>query len=361
MNKKHKMIGMLVLALLLGGATFFLTQTYLKDREAEILNANRPVAENTVKVIVAVGNINKGDVLQGSMVAPVEYPAEFVSEGAISPNVAANYFGQVSNVPIKRGQILYSSNLGGRVVDRFSDLLKDGGTAVTLEVDDKKSNSHMLIPGDYVDILVLADKSKVEPTTLVDLAKRKSQGKSKMLVPLLAKIKVLSVDRNPLLAKDEEFRVPRNAQGEVKSYSNVTVGVPINDATKLALAQDLGEIVFFLRNSGDERKVKVRTLDGLFGTFDSEGRLRSRYEYYSSTARQLLTPVSKKIEKKHKEFGEDKGVDENSNKSLVSRKSPAIIFENNAQKIENSVDRPSSRMKVVGPTKSRNPGQSATN
>ncbi len=35
----------------------------------------------------------KGDILKGSMVAPVEYPSAFVSDGAISPENAGSYFG----------------------------------------------------------------------------------------------------------------------------------------------------------------------------------------------------------------------------------------------------------------------------
>jgi len=296
-RKKSNIWLMLVVALILGGATFFLTQTYLEDKTKEIQGAYKPNAAKTTNVIVAVGDINKGDVLKGSMVAPVEYPLEFVSDGAITPATAAGYFGQVSNVPMKRGQIIYSSNLGGEAVDRFSDLLKDGGTAVTLEVDAKKSNSHMLIPGDFVDILVLAEKSKITPLSFEDIAKGKNQGKSKMLVPLLAKIKVLSVDRNPLVAVEEEYRIPVDKAGNIPTYSYVTVGVPINDATKLALAQDLGDIVFFLRNSKDRRQVKVRTLDGLFAVYNKTEKSKDSYEYYSPGSRLLLTPVTKQQKK----------------------------------------------------------------
>lgn len=285
---------MLIVALILGGATFFLTQTYLENKEKEIQGAYAPDVAKTTQVLVAIGNINKGDILKGPMVAPVEYPSEFVSDGAITPATAARYFGQVSNIPMKRGQVIYSSNLGGDAVDRFSDLLKDGGTAVTLEVDAKKSNSHMLIPGDFVDILVLAEKSKITPLSFEDIAKGKNQGKSKMLVPLLAKIKVLSVDRNPLVAEDEEYRIPVDKEGKIPTYSYVTVGVPINDATKLALAQDLGDIVFFLRNSKDRRQVKVRTLDGLFAVYNKAKKPKDSYEYYSPSSRTLLTPVTKK-------------------------------------------------------------------
>ena len=172
MKKKTNIWLMLVIALILGTATFFLTQTYLKNKEKEIQGAYKPNVAKTIKVIVAVGPIRKGDILKASMVAPVEYPAEFVVKGAISPENASGYFGQVSHVPMKRGQIVYSSYLGGSAVDRFSDLLKDGGTAVTLEVDAKKSNSHMLVPGDFVDILVLTEKSKVEPTSFLKRLKQ---------------------------------------------------------------------------------------------------------------------------------------------------------------------------------------------
>lgn len=313
MRKNSNLWLMLVVALVLGGTTFFLTQTYLENKEKEIQDAYTPDVAKTTKVLVAIGNINKGDVLKGAMVAPVEYPSEYVSDGAITPETAASYFGQVSNIPMKRGQIIYSSNLGGNAVDRFSDLLKDGGTAVTLEVDAKKSNSHMLIPGDYVDILVLAEKSKITPLSLGDIAKGKSQGKSKMLVPLLAKIKVLSVDRNPLVAEEEEYRIPVDKEGKIPTYSYVTVGVPINDATKLALAQDLGEIVFFLRNSKDKRRVKVKTLDGLFAVYNKTDKPKYTYEYYSPSARLLLTPVTKK-----------QGV--NKNNGVIQ--SPALSFDN---------------------------------
>lgn len=296
---------MLVVALILGVATFYLTQTYLKNKEDEIKGAYKPDVAKTTQVIVAIGDINKGDILKGPMVAAVEYPAEYVSQGAISPANASSYFGQVSNVPMKRGQIIYGSNLGGSAVDRFSDLLKDGGTAVTLEVDAKKSNSHMLIPGDFVDILLLAEKSKIEPASSLDLSGGKTQVDNKMLVPLLSKVKVLSVDRNPLVAKEEEYRIPVDSQGQIPTYSYVTVGVPINDATKLALAQDLGVIVFFLRNAQDRMRVKVRTLDGLFASFNDTDKSKNTYEYYSPSARGKLSFVSKPNDNSKKRLSRD--------------------------------------------------------
>lgn len=318
MKKKTNIWLMLVIALILGGATFFLTQTYLKNKEKELQGAYKPDVAKTTKVIVSIGGINKGDILKGGMVAPVEYPSEFVSDGAISPANASRYFGQISNIPIKRGQIIYASNLGGNAVDRFSDLLKDGGTAVTLEVDAKKSNSHMLVPGDFVDILVLTEKSKVEPTSLLDVTKAKQQADNKMLVPLLSKIKVLSVDRNPLVAKDEEYRIPVDQSGQIPTYSYITVGVPINDATKLALAQDLGSIVFFLRNALDPMHVKVKTLDGLFATYEDEdsNKPKNTYEYYSPNARAKLSFVSDK--------NKSVGVKNNSN---IVINSPALTFD----------------------------------
>ncbi|TCJ86799.1 Flp pilus assembly protein CpaB [Cocleimonas flava] len=311
---------MLFIAVVLGGATFYLTQTYLKNKEKELQNSYQPEKAETKRIIVAIGDIKKGDILKGPMVAPVDYPSQFVSEGAISPGDAASYFGQISNVPLKRGQIIYASNLGGDAVDRFSELLKDGGTAVTLEVDAKKSNSHMLIPGDFVDILVLAEKSKIDPLSTKDLSKGLSTDKNKMLVPLLSKIKVLSVDRNPLASEDEKYRIPIDKEGRIPTYSYVTVGVPINDATKLALAQDLGDIVFFLRNSEDMRKVKVKTLDGLFAVYSDKNDSQDSYEYYSAKSRLVLTPTSKS--------------DDNKNyKAKDSVDSPKLMFENTYPRI----------------------------
>lgn len=317
MKRKSNFILILIVALALGGATFYLTRAYLKNKEKEIQQAYKPDVAKTTKVIVAVGSISKGDVLKGPMVAPVEYPAEFVSDGAIPPSAASGYFGQVVNIPLKRGQILYSSYLGGNAVDRFSDLLKNGNTAVTLEVDAKKSNSHMLIPGDFVDILVLAEKSKVEPATLLDLSKTKVQKDNKMLVPLLTRIKVLSVDRNPLVAKEEEFRIPIDQNGQIPTYSNITVGVPINDATKLALAQDLGDIVFFMRNSKDPMRVKVKTLDGLFATYKSAAagdKSKNIYEYYSPNVKAKVAIVNSTQE-------------DNSHTKGVILNSPALSFD----------------------------------
>ncbi len=310
---------MLIIALLLGGATFYLTQNYLKDKEAEIASAYKPASKAATKtVVVAVANINKGDILKGGMVAPVEYPPEYVDNGAVVPANVSQFIGQIMNVPMKRGQIVYQSYLGGGVVDRFSELLKDGETAVTLEVDAKKSNSHMLIPGDFVDILVLADRAKIEPIALKSTgAKNKNK-----LVPLLSKIKVLSVDRNPLVSEKEEYRIPVDSQGQIPTYSYITVGVPINDATKLALAQDLGNIVFFLRNAKDHVRIKVKSLDSLFSAEKKEIKLpEGTFEFYSGGSRGLSAPISKKL-------GKD------SNLSIPVITSPALTFDSDSPREE---------------------------
>ena len=328
MKKSGSIWIMLIVALVLGGATFYLTQTYLKNKEAEIASAYKPVNKETKTVVVAVTNVNKGDVLKGAMIAPVEYPPEYVTSGAVVPANVGQFVGQIINVPLKRGQILYQSYLGGGVVDRFSELLKEGETAVTLEVDAKKSNSHMLIPGDFVDILLLADKAKVEPvSTKGTVSKNK-----KLLVPLLSIVKVLSVDRNPLVSEKEEYRVPVDSQGQIPTYSYITVGVPINDATKLALAQDLGDVVFFLRNPEDEKHLSVKSLDSLFKEKKVKQKLpEGTYEYYSGGNRALNAPLSKKqLDEKLNDF----------NKS--SSGSPALTFDNTYPKIEEKDNKVSS-------------------
>ena len=91
--------------------------------------------------------------------------------------------------------------------------------------------------------------------------------------------------------------------------------MPINDATKLALAQDLGEIVFFLRNSQDRMRVKVKTLDGLFATY--EDKTANTYEYYSSHARKKLSFVS----------GKNDDIKTHAN---VVVNSPALTFDKNS-------------------------------
>jgi Flp pilus assembly protein CpaB len=133
---------------------------YLSNREAEI---RRSLIGNTEKVTIVVPkmDLQAGDTLHGDMVAGRPVPRDLVPSGAIMPDEFDAVEGLTLKQPIARGTpVLRHLLIGATTDDSFSMLLKKGQRALTFAIDEKTSNSHLLRPGDYVDVVLAAKDDK---------------------------------------------------------------------------------------------------------------------------------------------------------------------------------------------------------
>jgi len=243
MGKFLKSWGVLLAAIVIGVVTYFLADRYLLDREQSIRDSLLNSKSTTTVVVVATVDLAVGDPISSANMAQANMPAKHVSKNAVLPQDFSKFQGHVLKVPMSRGEPLLTHFLDGALIDRFSDLIKVGERAVTIDVDTISSNAQKLVIGDYVDVVLSANLPSPNG----------GEGRQRAFLPLFQRVKILAVDRHPLLSKEQDFRtqgvlVPDN---EFLNYSTVTMSLDEEDANLLAFASGIGDIRFLLRNAED--------------------------------------------------------------------------------------------------------------
>lgn len=275
--------GVLIVAIVLGGATFWLSSLYLQSREDALRERILGEGEEMREAVVANEDLARGAVANGESMAIALVPAKHLSGAAVSPDRFSLFEGQAINQPMSRGEPLLEHFVSGKAIDRFSDLLAQGQRAVTLEVDEIQSNAGMLTAGDYVDIFTLMDPPNGAGS---------AQDSDNFLLPILQQVRVLSIGTSPLVSREQDFvRYPPG--GEFESYATVTVGVDREDAARLILAGDLGDLVFMLRNNGDREQADNNPLDKTLLLRDLMLSETALIEYYlsSNSANGVVRPT----------------------------------------------------------------------
>tara|TARA_R110000850_G_scaffold80265_28_gene172591 strand:- start:7909 stop:8886 length:978 start_codon:yes stop_codon:yes gene_type:complete len=237
-NKKSWVL--LVVAIVIAALAFWLATRYLQNKETAIRSQIQGQIGGSVKVVVASTALRAGDVLGPGNMAVAEVSSDFLSPATITPDRFSLVDGKVLNFPMASGEPLLSHYLGGDSVTRFSELLNAGERAISFEVDNINAVSGMVLPGDYIDISLVTEKKDAGETAIDD----------QMLVPLLDKVRVLSVDAISLVSRDDEFFRHDN-NSAVLDYGSVTVAVTYKNAGLLTLAREKGDMAIFLRNSED--------------------------------------------------------------------------------------------------------------
>ena len=234
--------GLLLAALLVGALAFFAATSYLSDAEENLKRSLAGSGGELVDVVVANADLPAGTTVSAENLAVAQVSAMNLSGSVITPDMFEGIDGSLLKFPMSSGEPLLTHFLEGVLIERFSELLEDGQRAVTLEVDNLTSNAGLLSVGDHVDIFLSGEFAESE------------DGNEEVLVPLFQNIRVLAVDRNPLLTKEQPYRGQDYLDEEnVFDYGAVTLALQADDADNLAFAASRGEIVFLLRGANDKQ------------------------------------------------------------------------------------------------------------
>lgn len=265
--------GLLIGALGIGLLAFFTATAYLNNKEANIRDSILGRAGEVKAVVVATRDLAVGDVVGGDNMAIAEVASDHLSTSVITPDTFDNYNGQILRVPLSQGEPLLSHSVQGQLIERFSDLIDEGERAITIEVNTLTSNAGLLAVGDFVDIFLQGE----------------FDGSSEdSLVPLFERIKVLAVDRHPLLTKEQEYRSQDFFEEEEGlDYSSVTLSLGSDNANDLAFAASLGELVFLLRNSKDTRRANYDLVDPK-SLFSSSNNPSNEFAYFSNQGAAMM-------------------------------------------------------------------------
>ena len=224
---------MLVVAIGLAVLAGWLGLTYLENQEASI-RSELAKQKEPVQVVVAVRDLYPGDPVDGSTMAVREIPREFVPSGAVTVSQYDAVSGLRLKIPVKEGTALISAFIAGmQGVGTFSELLRPGERAVTVDASPLDSAEGLLQAGDHIDLLSVNEDSEAF-----------------RMQKLLDNVTVLATGTRTMT--DIGYG---GAAGQ--AYSSITVGVPVKDVAKMLKARSSGELAFLLRHPDDERAANV--------------------------------------------------------------------------------------------------------
>jgi len=234
-------------------------------------NAQRGPALETAPIYVALHNINLGDPIDPTMVSLMEWPKDKIPPGAITQ--LEDLENRRPRTNIIQGEPILDAKLlaQGEYADPIAQLPAHYRLA-TISVNAEKSAAGLLSPGDRVDIQLYVDRNDRAgidvPTTKV----------------ILQNIRVYAVEQ----------AVQRSADGgEARTIpKTVSLVVTPEQASKIDLAQNLGQLSLIPRNPNDEATVAAVevTADDLF----SDSGAKNTREKEQNREDEETTPASKR-------------------------------------------------------------------
>jgi len=221
----------LILAVALGVFAAFTAQRWLEQQRQQ------PTAAQTHTQPVAVmrQNLQVGQVVHERSLATVDWPTEFVPQGAFSD--PAKLEGRVVRRPLAAGEPVLENALlpeGSRA--GLASVIDPTHRAMSVRVDPVVGVAGFVAPGARVDVLVTINR--------VD-----SDGKPVSKV-ILQDVQVLAIDQ-----KLEEAK-----EGEPELVQVVTLETSPQDAEKLTHAAHEGRLQLALRSPGDHEEVKTEAV-----------------------------------------------------------------------------------------------------
>lgn len=194
-------------------------------------NSKQPAAAETSPIYVALHNINLGDPIDAKMVSMQEWPKDRIPPGAIAD--LKDIEGRRPRSAIIQGEPILDGKLlaPGQVADPITAIPK-GYRLKTISVDAEKSAAGLLSPGDRVDVQLFV---KRDERNGIDSARTKV---------ILQNIRVFAVDQTVQRAPDG---------GEERTIAKtISLLLTPEQASKLTLAENLGQVSLIPRNPDDE-------------------------------------------------------------------------------------------------------------
>lgn len=212
-------------------ATFVAWQMTKSDGAADATVTEVSLAvEKEVNVVVAADFIGRGEVVGEANVVVERWPESQAPFGYFEHGleIGSNEYAQrLALTDIQPGDPILDSRLsplGARA--SLAGRLEPGYRAYTVRMDDVTGVAGFVLPGDSVDVLLTQDKGR--NTRTVNMVSE----------VLLTDVEVLAVDLNdnPLTEEPQLF-------------GRATLAVTVDDATKLSVAAEMGDLSLALRGT----------------------------------------------------------------------------------------------------------------
>jgi pilus assembly protein CpaB len=211
-------VTILAVAIAMGGSAAYLTRNWLKD-QTRVSAAVQPAGT----IVVAAESLAYGTAMTPDNIVEIPWFSNALPEGAFAVKDDLLSGGRrVALSPLKRGEaVLRSKITGPGQRASLASLLDEGKRAVTVSVDDVRGVAGFVLPGDFVDIVIIADDGSPKRQSYSDI--------------LLEHVKVLAIDQ-----------VASEGEGQPTVAKAVTVEVTKEQAQKILLATNIGKLSLIL-------------------------------------------------------------------------------------------------------------------
>ena len=208
----------LAVAISMGGSAAYLARNWLNDQT----RASATVQPSGT-IVVAAESLAYGTAMTPDSVIEIPWFSNTLPEGAFAVKDDLLSGGRrVVLSPMKRGEaVLRSKITGPGQRASLASLLDEGKRAVTVSVDDVRGVAGFVLPGDFVDIVIIADDGSPKRQSYSDI--------------LLEHVKVLAIDQ-----------VASEGEGQPTVAKAVTVEVNKEQAQKILLATNIGKLSLIL-------------------------------------------------------------------------------------------------------------------
>ena len=212
-------VTVLFLAIVMGGVAAFLARNWIESHSHALA-----AGDSVGTIVVAAAPLGFGAEVSPDSITEISWIAKSLPEGAfVSKDELLKDGRRVVLSPLGRGEpVLRSKVTGPGQRALLSALLEAGKRAVTLRVDDVRGVAGFILPGDFVDVVLIAEDGPPRRENYSEI--------------LLQHVKVLAVDQ---LASERQEQ-PTVAKA-------VTVEVTPEQAQKVLLATNIGKLSLILR------------------------------------------------------------------------------------------------------------------
>ena len=222
--KNIKAFALLLIALVLGLAAALYANTWIGQRAQ--VSAN--------KVVVSTVDIPAGSRLEPEMLTTIDWPSASLPAGAIRDPALLK--GRVVKLDLVRGEAVIDGKLAPLgTMGGLSAVIAEGKRAMTVRVNDVVGVAGFALPGNYVDILVHAQRDGAVKGETRPISKT-----------VLEHVLVLAVAQEA--GRDDT---------KPKVVNAVTLELSLADSEKLDLARSIGTLSLALRNQSDQETVST--------------------------------------------------------------------------------------------------------
>jgi len=215
--RKNQFI-ILIVAIAMGGGAAYLARSWLQAQ----MNTSA-VYQPASHIVIAAESLPYGTAVTSDNVSEIPWFTNKLPEGAFASKDDLLAGGRRTVLyPLKQGEpVLRSKVTGAGQRASLAAVLEEGKRAVTVRVDDVRGVAGFVLPGDFVDIVMIADEVSSRRQSYSDI--------------LLEHVKVLAIDQ---IASEAEEK-PTVARA-------VTLEVTKEQAQKILVASNVGKLSLIL-------------------------------------------------------------------------------------------------------------------